>query len=57
MVSKDQLREASIADLIRFAKFLGLKKDLDMMSKKDLIKLILWKLRKDAPFVPKLGWG
>ena len=57
MVRKDQLREASITDLIRLAKFLGLKKDLDIMKKKNLIKLILWKLRRDAPFEIKTGWS
>jgi hypothetical protein len=57
MISKDKLREASITDLIRLAKFLGLKKDLDIMKKKNLIKLILWKLRRDAPFEIKTGWS
>jgi hypothetical protein len=57
MVRKDQLKEASFIDLIRFAKFLGLKKDLDTMKKKNLIKLILWKLRRDAPFEIKTGWS
>jgi hypothetical protein len=57
VVNKDQLRESDILSLIRFAKYLGLRKDLDTMSKKSLVKLIAWKLRKEAPFEVKSGWS
>ena len=47
MISKNMLKAASAENLIRLAKFLGLKRDLDIMKKKNLIKLILWRLRKE----------
>jgi len=57
VVNKDQLKESDPVSLIRFAKYLGLRKDLDTMSKKSLVKLIAWKLRKDAPFEVRSGWS
>lgn len=57
MVNKDQLKESNIQYLIRFAKFLGLSRDLESLDKKHLVKLILWKLRRDAPFDVRSGWG
>jgi hypothetical protein len=55
MVSKDQLKDAEHVNLIRFAKYIGLRNNLTEMSKKNLVKLILWKLRKDDPFEVKSG--
>lgn len=57
MVNKEQLKDSDLSYLIRFAKYLGLRRDLETMSKKGLVKLIAWKLRKEAPFEVKSGWN
>ena len=44
LINNDDVTKES---LIRFAKYLGLKYDLDTMSKRQLVKLIFWKMKKD----------
>lgn len=55
-LTKSCLKLASHANLIRLAKFLKLRRDLDTMSKNCLVSLILWKIKKDDPMNEKSCW-
>jgi hypothetical protein len=55
-ITKVQLKKATHINVLRLARFLRLKKELDIMSKNCLESLILWKLRKDDPLNEKSSW-
>ena len=46
-LTKSVLMGAKIENLIRLAHSLGMHKQLDKMSKKQLVSLITWKLRRE----------
>ncbi len=45
-ITKQQLKSATIKNLLRLAKYIGLKYDLNDMSKRQLAKLINWRLKR-----------
>ena len=55
-ITKAQLKKATHINILRLAKLLRLKRDLNDMSKNCLESLILWKLRKDDPLNEKSQW-
>lgn len=50
-LTKSQLMKCSRDDLVRLAKWEGLRYDLDEMSKRQLAKLIRWKLTKGKKYM------
>jgi hypothetical protein len=46
LLSRKNLRESNRLDLIRLATFIGLKRDLNEMSNRQLAYLIYWRLTR-----------
>jgi len=46
LLSKKDLMNSNTFDLLRLASFLGLKRNLDSMSKRQLVCLIYWRLTR-----------
>ena len=45
-IQRSKLMKASRENLLRLAKYIGLKRDLETMSHRQLTKLIRWKLTR-----------